>query len=106
MNKLDYTPENPAEELFELVGRIKAFAAYVNSTKYSIEREICASMLGLNLRRKHKMPENTAILKWIDERMENFDLEFTNEKEALVTDESGNTMLLKYDSNTKQVYAI
>lgn len=52
------------------------------------------------------MPEKTAILKWIAERMENFDLEFTDGKEALVTDESGNTMLLKYDSNTKQVYAI
>lgn len=52
------------------------------------------------------MPEKTAILKWIAERMKNFDLEFANEKEALVTDESGNTMLLKYDSNTKQVYAI
>lgn len=49
MNKLDYTPENLAEKLFELVGRVKAFAAYVNSTKYSIERELCASMLGFEL---------------------------------------------------------
>ncbi len=52
------------------------------------------------------MPEKMEILRWIAEKMENFDLEFTNEKEALVTDESGNTMLLKYDSNTKQVYAV
>lgn len=52
MNKLDYTPENPAEELFELVGRVKAFAAYVNSTKYSIEKELCASMLGFELEDK------------------------------------------------------
>lgn len=52
------------------------------------------------------MSEKAEIIKWISEKMENFDLEFTNEKEALVTDESGNTMLLKYDSNTKQVYAI
>lgn len=50
MSKLDYTPENPAEELFELVGRIKAFAAYVNSTEYNIERKLCASMLGFELR--------------------------------------------------------
>lgn len=52
------------------------------------------------------MPEKMEILRWIAEKMENFDLEFTNEKEALVTDESGSTMLLKYDSNTKQVYAV
>ncbi len=52
MSKLDYTPENPAEELFELVGRIKAFAAYVNSTKYDIDRELCAAMLGFELRNK------------------------------------------------------
>lgn len=50
MNKYsEYMPENSAEELFELVGRIKAFSAYVNSAKYSIEREICASMLGFEL---------------------------------------------------------
>lgn len=51
-NAIDYTPENPAEELFELVGRVKAFAAYVNSTKYSIEKELCASMLGFELEDK------------------------------------------------------
>lgn len=45
----EYMPENPAEELFELVGRLKAFAAYVNSTKYDIDRELCASMLGFEL---------------------------------------------------------
>lgn len=50
MNKrTEYMPENSAEELFELVGRLKAFAAYVNSTKYSIEKELCASMLGFEL---------------------------------------------------------
>ncbi len=49
-----YTPENHTEELFELVGRIKAFAAYVNSTKYSIEREICASMIGFELEEETK----------------------------------------------------
>lgn len=51
---INYTPKNPAEGLFELVGRIKAFAAYVNSTKYSIEREICASMLGFELEEETK----------------------------------------------------
>ena len=38
----------------KLEGRIKAFAAYVNSTKYSIEREICASMLGFELEEETK----------------------------------------------------
>ena len=45
----DYVPENPAEELFELVGRIKAFAAYVNNSKYDIDRRTCADMLGFKL---------------------------------------------------------
>lgn len=49
MRSLDYVPDDVGEELFELVGRIKAFAAYVNSTKYSIERELCAAMLGFEL---------------------------------------------------------
>lgn len=46
----DYIPENPAEELFELVGRIKAFAAYVNNSKYDIDRRTCADMLGFKLK--------------------------------------------------------
>lgn len=45
----DYAPENPTEELFELVGRINAFAAYVNYAKSHIDREICAAMLGFEL---------------------------------------------------------
>lgn len=46
----DYVPENPAEELFELVGRIKAFSAYVNNSKYDIDRRTCADMLGFKLK--------------------------------------------------------
>lgn len=46
----DYKPESVGEELFELVGRIQAFAAYVNSTEYSISRELCAEMLGFKLK--------------------------------------------------------
>lgn len=52
------------------------------------------------------MLEKLAIIKWTSERMRSFDLKFTGEKEALVTDEDGNTMLLKYDSNTNRVFAI
>ena len=51
------------------------------------------------------MPEKAAIIKWISEMLDNFYLEFKGKKEALVTDANGNTMLLRYDSNTKQVYA-
>lgn len=49
-NTVNYMPENQAEELFELVGRVNAFAAYVNSTDYHIERNICAAMLGFKLK--------------------------------------------------------
>ena len=35
------------EELFELQGRIKAFEAYINTEKYSIDRKIARAMLGL-----------------------------------------------------------
>lgn len=49
-NAVDYVPESPEEELFELVGRVNALAAYVNKTKYSIERELIAAMLGFELK--------------------------------------------------------
>ena len=49
-----YTPENHTEELFELVGRVKAFSAYVNSTKYSIERVISALMFVYELEDESK----------------------------------------------------
>ena len=50
MNKLDYVPENPAEELFELIGRVKAFTDYVNVCKFAIDRETCAAILGFELK--------------------------------------------------------
>lgn len=49
---IDYVPESAEEELFEIVGRLKAFAAYVNSAEYSISREICADMLGFALKKE------------------------------------------------------
>ena len=46
MKYMDFTASNAAEEFALLVGRVEAFAAFVNESKYSIERELCAKMLG------------------------------------------------------------
>lgn len=60
MKDINYTPEFSEEELFELVGRVKAFAAYVNLTRYSVEREICATILGFELEeRKDNVKRNS-----------------------------------------------
>lgn len=48
-NNDTYVPENNTEEAMMLMGRVNAFAAYVRSQKYSVEREICAEMLGFEL---------------------------------------------------------
>lgn len=49
-----------------------------------------------------------AILNWIESKMEicDLDIKFTDTREAFVTDSNGDTMTLKYDSNTREVYAI
>ena len=49
-----YEPETITEEALMLLGRINAFAAYVQtqSSKYGIDREICAAMLGFKLEDK------------------------------------------------------
>lgn len=49
-----------------------------------------------------------AILSWIENKMGicNLDIKFTDKKEAFVTDSNGDTMTLKYDSDTREVYAI
>lgn len=44
-----YAPETLNEEALMLMGRVNAFAAYVRGVKYSIDREICAAMLGFKL---------------------------------------------------------
>ena len=59
----DYKPESVGEELFELVGRVQAFAAYVNSTEYSISRELCAGMLGFKLKNLKTSNDAPAVLE-------------------------------------------
>lgn len=49
-----------------------------------------------------------AILNWIENHMGIGDLNisFVDKREAFVTDSNGDTMTLKYDSDTREVYAI
>lgn len=49
-----------------------------------------------------------AILNWIESHLGNcnLDIKFTDKREAFVTDCNGDTMTLKYDSDTREVYAI
>lgn len=49
-----------------------------------------------------------AILNWIENHIgiRNLDIKFTDTREAFVTDRNGDTMTLKYDSCTREVYAI
>lgn len=44
-----YVPETITEEALMILGRVNAFAAYVKTCKYSVDREICAAMLGFKL---------------------------------------------------------
>lgn len=48
-----------------------------------------------------------AILNWIENHfgIYNLDIKFTGAREAVVTDMSGDTLVLKYDGDTKEVYA-
>ena len=49
-NKMDFRAETVAEEYAELVGRLKAFEAYLSTTSGSLlEKGVCAAMLGLEL---------------------------------------------------------
>ena len=54
MKYMDFTASNAAEEFALLVGRMEAFAVFVNESPYSIERELCAKMLGFALDISHK----------------------------------------------------
>lgn len=49
-----------------------------------------------------------AILNWIENHMGlcDLDIKFVDKREAFVTDCNGDTMTLKYDSNTREVYAV
>lgn len=49
-----------------------------------------------------------AILNWIESRFGicDMDIKFTDAREAFVTDINGDTLTLKYDSNTREVYAL
>lgn len=53
----DFTPERAEEEFFLLVGRLEAFAAYVDKKDY-INKELIASMLGFELTKKEENEEN------------------------------------------------
>ena len=55
-NKMDFRAETVAEEYAELVGRLKAFKAYLNTAEADtyLKKEVCAAMLGLNLEDKEK----------------------------------------------------
>lgn len=46
-----YIPLKLFNELIELKGRVKAFEAHTINTKFSIEREECAAMLGFDLKK-------------------------------------------------------
>lgn len=49
-----------------------------------------------------------AIMSWIENKMGICDLniKFTGKREAFVTDSNGDTMTLRYDSDTREVYAL
>ena len=49
-----------------------------------------------------------AILNWIENHfgVADLDIKFTDVREAFVTDSNGDTMTVKYDSSTREVYAI
>ena len=53
-DKMDFRAETVAEEYAELVGRMKAFEAYLNTAEANtyLKKEVCAAMLGLKLTHK------------------------------------------------------
>ena len=56
---------------------------------------------------KAKTIEQAAILGWIENHFGicDMNIEFKDAREAFVTDTNGDTLTLKYDSNTREVYA-
>lgn len=54
-NKMDFRAETVSEEYAELVGRLKAFEAYLNTENNAlIWKNVCAAMLGIKLEDKEK----------------------------------------------------
>lgn len=55
-DKMDFRAETVAEEYAELIGRLRAFEAYLNTAEANtyLKKEVCAAMLGLNLEEKEK----------------------------------------------------
>ena len=49
-----------------------------------------------------------AILSWVESHfgIRNMDIEFTGSREAFITDKNGDSLTLKYDSYTREEYAI
>lgn len=48
-NSTDFRAETVAEEYAELVGRVKAFGAYLETNDSTlVDKKICTAMLGLN----------------------------------------------------------
>ncbi len=49
-----------------------------------------------------------AIMSWIENKMGicDLDIKFTGKREAFVTDSNGDTMTLRYESDTREVYAL
>lgn len=49
-----------------------------------------------------------AILSWIENKLGicNLDIKFVDKREAFVTDSNGDTITVKYDSDTREVYAV
>lgn len=52
-----FVPSDGNEELLVLAGRVQAFAEFVNRSHYSIPRELCADMLGFELKKENTEDE-------------------------------------------------
>lgn len=54
-NSTDFRTETVAEEYAELVGRVKAFVAYLETSDSSlVDKKLCVAMLGLDAKEENK----------------------------------------------------
>ena len=60
MTYMNFVAENLTDEYSLLVGRLEAFAGYVSQSEYSIDREVCAAMLGFTLPEKRNSGEKVS----------------------------------------------
>lgn len=69
---IDFTPETASEEYALLAGRVEAFANYVVHEKYSISKEMCASILGFELPEEQivKLESDDKDENWFDENQD------------------------------------